>query len=346
MSLYDRTGKHFYCGENFKDIEMKRLLVIILIVLFSQTAFAAGQIERFEKVVKPMVEAINKADYPGIQKDFGQIMLDFFPLEKSRPFFQNMTAQFGRIERLGKGRHVPPNEAVFPAYFERGVLDIKVVLDGQDRIIGLLFLPHTPDIPVVEKHQTKLSLPFKGRWLVFWGGDTREQNRHHDVPNEKFAFDFLGADEQGNTRKGDGLVNEDFLAFGREILSPADGVVTDVIDGVRDNNPGSMNSYSGLGNAVFIEHRENEVSVLAHLKLGSVKVKVGDKVNRGQLIGLCGNSGNSSEPHLHYHLQNTPIIQDGTGIKCHFENVALLENGRKKPRTSYSPVKDDMIVVE
>lgn len=325
---------------------MKKLLILILVVLFSQAAVAVGQIERFEKVVRPMVKAINDANYPAIMKDFGQVMLDFFPLEKSMPFFKNVSAQYGRIERLGKGRFVPPNQAVFPAYFERGILDIKVVLDGQDKIVGLLFTPHIPDIPVLEKHQTRLSLPFKGRWLVVWGGDTKEQNQHHDVPNQRFAFDFLGVDEQGNTKKGDGLVNEDYYVFGREILAPADGVVTDVIEGVRDNNPGSMNPYSALGNAVFIEHRANEVFILAHLKLGSVKVKVGDKVKAGQVIGLCGNSGNSSQPHLHYHLQNTPIIQDGTGIKCFFDKMKIIREDKEKIEEDYSPVKDDIIVAE
>jgi hypothetical protein len=210
----------------------------------------------------------------------------------------------------------------------------------------LWFLPHTADIPVPEKHETKLSLPFKGKWLVFWGGDTKELNLHHDAPGQRFAFDFLGIDEQGKTRKSEAQVNEDYFAFGREVLAPADGNVTDVINGVRDNVPGSMNPSSALGNAVFIQHRENEVSVLAHLKLDSIKVKVGDKVKKGQIIGLCGNSGNSSEPHLHYHLQNTPVIQDGTGIKCYFEKVMVMDEGSKKEKINYSPTKGDIIAAE
>jgi len=66
---------------------MKKLLILILIVLFSQAAFAADEIERFEKIVKPMVEAINDANYVAIGADFGKVMLDFFPLEKRMPFF-------------------------------------------------------------------------------------------------------------------------------------------------------------------------------------------------------------------------------------------------------------------
>jgi murein DD-endopeptidase MepM/ murein hydrolase activator NlpD len=324
----------------------KMVLGLFVLLLLPSTLLAQEATARFEKVANRMVKAINDANWPGVQADFGQVMLDAFPLEKLTPFFQGLVAQYGKIEKLDAGRYTPPNQAVFPAHFERGILDIKVVLDDQDKIIGLWFLPHTPDIPKVEKHQTELSLPFKGEWLVFWGGDTKELNQHHDFPNQRFAFDFLGLDENGKTRKGDGKANEDYFAFGRGVIAPADGVVTDVIDGVRDNVPGSMNPYSALGNAVFIQHRENEISVLAHLKLDSIKVKVGDKVARGQLIGLCGNSGNSSEPHLHYHLQNTPIIQDGTGIKCLFRKVSVIVNGQEQVKTNYSPIKGDVIVAD
>ncbi len=318
---------------------------IVLVTLFLPVFLTAAETPtaRFEKVVNRMVKAINEADYPGIQADFGQVMLDAFPLEKLKPFFENMTNVYGKIQELDSPKYTPPNQAVFPAHFERGFLDIKIVLDNQNKVIGLWFLPHTEDITVPEKNETKLSLPFKGKWLVYWGGDTKELNNHHDTPNQKFAFDFLVADSNGNTHKGEGNANEDYYAFGKEVLAPADGIVTDVINGVRDNKPGSMNSYSALGNAVFIEHCDLEISVLAHLKLGSVAVKVGDKVKTGQLIGLCGNSGNSSEPHIHYHLQNTPVIQDGTGIKCFFRKLHVIDNGRSKTKPNYSPTKGQII---
>jgi murein DD-endopeptidase MepM/ murein hydrolase activator NlpD len=127
------------------------------------------------------------------------------------------------------------------------------------------------------------------------------------------------------------------------VLAPANGMVTDVINGVRDNKPGSMNPYSAMGNTVVIEHRKDEVSVLSHFKLGSIAVKVGDKVKKRQVIGLCGNSGNSSEPHLHYHLQNNPVIQDGLGIKCFFQKVSVTEKDKMEIKINYSPVKGEII---
>jgi len=326
--------------------KMKKISIVL--ALLTSTVVVSAQeprTDRFEKVVNRMVKAINDTNYPEIQRDFALVMLDFLPLEKSKPFFQSLSAQYGKIQNLDKPRLNPSGEAIFVARCERGVLDIKVWLDDANKIIGLMFLPHTADISVPEKNEIGLSLPFKGRWLVFWGGDTKELNLHHDTANQRFAFDFLGADENGKTRKSASEANEDYFAFGREVLAPADGLVTDVINGVRDNTPGSMNPYSALGNAVFIQHSKNEVSVLAHLKQDSITVKVGDKITRGQVIGLCGNSGNSSEPHLHYHLQNTHIIQDGTGIKCYFQKLTV-DGGKKEQRINYSPIKGDVVFAE
>ena len=120
----------------------------------------------------------------------------------------------------------------------------------------------------------------------------------------------------------------------------------EVIEGVHDNPPGSMNPYSAVGNCVLIQHRNEELSVLAHLKRGSIVVKAGDKVKRGQLLGLCGNSGNSSEPHLHYHLQNSLVLQDGLGVKCAFQKVVVTKDGKTETRTNFSPVKGQIISPE
>jgi hypothetical protein len=314
--------------------------------VFSWTACAiAGEkpADRFEQVVRPMVQAINAEDYAGIQRDFDKVMLDALPLEKATPFFKNLMGQCGKIEKLDPPRLVPPDQAVFAAHFERAVLDIKVVLDQRDKIVGLWFLPHVAPVPVPERHLAVLRLPFDGQWSVVWGGDTKELNQHHDTLNQRYAFDFLVTDGAGKSHQGDGQRNEDYFAFGQPVLAPADGVVTEVITGVRDNTPGSMNPYSALGNAVIIEHREHEVSVLAHFQQGSIRVKAGDHVTSGQVLGLCGNSGNSSEAHVHYHLQNTPIIQDGTGIRCLFDKVSVLKDGSRESKASYSPVKGDLV---
>jgi len=321
------------------------IVVVFAVAIFS-TKSASGQgADRSTKVANQLVELINTADYAGIQTKFNKEMDAALPQEKSRAFFIGLTQQMGKLQKLGDPQPIG-GALVFPAKFEKGTLDMQIVLDSRGLIAGLSFKPHVATKPALEKHQTQLSLPLKGSWLVFWGGDTRELNQHHDVPNQRFALDLLGVGEGGKTQQGEGSRNEDFYAFGREVLAPADGTVIEVIDGVRDNTPGSMNPYSALGNCVTIQHREGEVSVLAHLKRGSIVVKVGDKVKRGQLLGKCGNSGNSSEPHLHYHVQNSPVLQDGLGIKCVFQKVVVTKDGKTETRTNYSPMKGQIVSPE
>jgi len=353
-----RAGKQQATEVFGKDNYMRKSTLASFIVLSAQ--LVAGGVEtenkdarpageealgvRFEKIASRMAEAINRGDYTGARADFAKVMEEALPPEKATIFFRAVIDEYGKITRLDSPHIVPPNQAVIVGHCERGTLDIRIIVNDEDKIMGLWFLPHRPKIPVPDAHKSRLSLPFRGRWLVKWGGDTKELNYHHDTPSQRFAFDFLAVNENGETQKGNGLSNEDYFAFGREILAPGDGVVTDVITGVRDNVPGSMNPYSALGNAVLIRHRQYEVSVLAHLKFGSIRVKVGDKVKRGKVIGLCGNSGNSSEPHLHYHLQNTPIIQDGTGIKCRFERMGVVIDGKEQQKEDYSAVKGEIVV--
>jgi len=316
--------------------------------LFLAATIAWGQARQgtpYSAVADRLVNALNGQDAAAIEREFNTQMRAAVPEASARKLLAGVSAQLGRIQRLN-----PPGfdngAAIYRAECERGILDMKIMLDADGKIAGLWLSPAAGPRIAAEEQRTNLTLPFGGTWLTFWGGDTRELNHHHDLPAQTFAFDFVGVGPDGKTRKGQSVANEDYYAFGREILAPADGVVTEAIDGVRDNTPGSMNSYMLLGNAVFIEHSSGDVSVLAHLKRGSVTAKQGDHVRQGQVIGLCGNSGNSSEPHLHYQLQNTPVIQDATGIKVRFQEIHLVHSSDTERRTEYSPVKGDLISAE
>jgi len=327
---------------------MQKLISITLAtigLLFQAGPLWGQETSHYTQAANRLIELINAGDYPGIEGSFSPEMSAALPLDKSTAFFKGLTQQFGKLQKLDPPR-TPPPAVIFTAHFERGLLDLQLSLNSTDQISGLYFRPHVSSKAAPEKHQTVLSLPFRGQWLVFWGGDTREENHHHDVPNQKFAFDLLGVGADGKTHRGDGKKNDDYFAFGRDVLAPADGTVLEVIEGVHDNMPGSMNSFSAVGNCVIIQHREDEISVLAHFKQGTIIVKQGDKVKRGQLLGQCGNSGNSSEPHIHYHLQHSPVLQDGLGIKCVFDKLFVTRDGKTELRVSYSPVKGDIIAPE
>lgn len=184
------------------------------------------------------------------------------------------------------------------------------------------------------------SLPFTGRAWVAWGGDTQELNHHHAHPVQKFGFDFAGVpDAAGRRCSGRGEANEDYFIFGRPILAPADGVVVEAVDGIRDNRPRQPYERMPSGNYVLIRHADSAFSHLSHLRCGSVAVRAGESVQRGQVIAACGNSGRSTEPHLHFHLQSDDRTGAPIGTKCWFGPILVGGN----PQPDYSPVRGDVV---
>ena len=120
-------------------------------------------------------------------------------------------------------------------------------------------------------------------------------------------------DEQDTSHRGDGQSNDQYYAWGKKVVAPGAGTIVAMENGVEDNEPGAMNPEQLLGNYVFLDHGNGEYSLIAHFQKGSIKVKQGEVVERGALLGLVGNSGNSSEAHIHYHMETGPGASDGRG---------------------------------
>jgi murein DD-endopeptidase MepM/ murein hydrolase activator NlpD len=179
-------------------------------------------------------------------------------------------------------------------------------------------------------------LPFNEEWTVFWGGDTKEQNYHVAYKSQKNAFDMIITNAAGKSHKNDGKNNEDYYAFGKDLIAPASGEVVLVVDGVKDNKPGVTNPNYVPGNTVIIKTSNNEYLFFAHFKQHSIKVQQGQKVQQGDVLGLCGNS---SEPHLHFHIQNVEDMNIATGAKAYFEEI--LVNGELIKE--HSPVKFEKV---
>jgi murein DD-endopeptidase MepM/ murein hydrolase activator NlpD len=123
----------------------------------------------------------------------------------------------------------------------------------------------------------------------------------------------------------------------------ADGEVVTVIDGIPDNRPYTINPMSYVGNAVILKHAEREFSFYAHLRLNSTRVKVGQKAVSGQVIGQCGNSGQSPAPHLHFSLVNTEVAYDARGFLSYFNNVTVTRPGLKAIQNDYTPLRGDLV---
>lgn len=201
---------------------------------------------------------------------------------------------------------------------------VQWAFDAEGRIAGFFIRQSQQQAPAPTRHEdyrtkAELRLPFEGPWHVFWGGRSPEQNYHVKAMDQRFAYDFLVM-RDGSTHAGEGVANEDYHCWGEPVLAPAAGEVVVARDGLADNRPGQMDPKHPPGNYVVIDHGNDEFSFLAHLRQGSVAVTEGERVEPGHHVGLCGNSGNSSEPHLHYHLQDTPEFGAGQGLPAQFRD--------------------------
>ena len=213
--------------------------------------------------------------------------------------------------------------------------------DGGGAIAGFFVRPaQQPAESRFLDYETRaaLRLPFDGTWEVFWGGRTPEQNYHAVDRGQRFALDFVVV-RDGSTHAGEGRAPEDYHCWDRPILAPAAGTVAAVVDGLPDQAIGEMDPANPAGNHIVLDLGEGEFAFLAHLRQGSVAVKPGERVDSGQEVGRCGNSGNTSEPHLHFHLQTAPVLGEGEGLPAFFN--AYLADG--EPMARGEPVRGQTI---
>ncbi|MFJ8515019.1 M23 family metallopeptidase [Lysinibacillus xylanilyticus] len=199
----------------------------------------------------------------------------------------------------------------------------KVVVASFDELnqIQRFFIKPFIAYPKTDQQYTKNKyiMPIRDEWFVFWGGTNEFVNYHYVYENQRYAYDLVKV-QDGQSYQNSPIRNEDFYAFDEGIIAPADGKVVKVVDGIKDNVPGEMDERNAAGNYVVIEHANNEFSMIAHFKKNSILVKSGDTVAEGQLIGKCGNSGNSSEAHIHFQVMDSPDIGYGKSIRILFKD--------------------------
>ncbi|GGH23573.1 M23 family metallopeptidase [Paenibacillus segetis] len=175
-------------------------------------------------------------------------------------------------------------------------------------------LPYPSRIQQVQPSVT-VNWPLAEQTVVGWGGDSIHSNLPHAIwPSERWAYDLVM--EPYNT----GSTNlEDYGIWSKEVLSPTSGTIIAAYDNEPDIVPGTEDIHSMEGNHVYLQLEETGTYLLLnHLKQDSVTVKVGDHVNTGDVLGRVGNSGSTSEPHLHIHHQRQnpikalhPILAEG-----------------------------------
>lgn len=146
---------------------------------------------------------------------------------------------------------------------------------------------------------------------------------------ERYAIDFVQLGADGQTYSGEKHRNTSYHCYGLPIRAVADGRVVSVTDGITENVPNSGTLAPGLtiarlsGNDVVERIGPSTYAGYAHMIPGSLKVKPGDQVHAGQVLGLLGNSGNSTEPHLHFQLCDGPTFLECEGLPQEFRRFTL-----------------------
>jgi hypothetical protein len=175
-----------------------------------------------------------------------------------------------------------------------------------------------------------------GTWLAANGPSNESGHRRALIPiagtpaiAQRFAIDWVRLQDDNKTFSGDQLKNESYLAEGNDAIAVANGTVVAVKDSIPENVPGINSRAVPItletvgGNHVIIDIGGGYYAFYAHLKPGSLRVKKGDQVKRGQVVGLVGNTGNSTEPHLHFHVSdsNSPLGSEGVPYRLDFDVV-------------------------
>jgi murein DD-endopeptidase MepM/ murein hydrolase activator NlpD len=205
-----------------------------------------------------------------------------------------------------------------------------------------------------------------GVWLAGNGPSARSGHRRALIPiggspsiAQRFAIDWVRVHDTDSTYSGDRLKNENYIAEGNDAIAVANGRVVAVKDGIPENVPGVNSRAVPItletvgGNHVIIDIGGGRFAFYAHLKPGAIRVKVGDTVKKGQVIGLVGNTGNSNKPHLHFHISdgNSPLGSEGVpyGLdsfeivgRCKTFNVGCT---RETPKTRHGEIPLEHVLV-
>lgn len=227
----------------------------------------------------------------------------------------------------------------YGALYEWGdkLLAINAAFDEDNQVIGLspaMQVPLPEDPAAGVDVATTFRLPFDGAWMVIWGGDTEFRNYHSPTPQQRHAHDIV-IWRDGATYSGDGSQNEQYHCYGQPQYAPADGTVVTVVDEYPDATPGQLATDPAMhpaGNHIVIEVADGEYVLMAHFMPDSIAVAEGDTVSAGDFVGLTGNSGNSSEPHVHIHMQSGPDMLDPATIGLPMTFANTLVNGETSAR--------------
>jgi hypothetical protein len=146
---------------------------------------------------------------------------------------------------------------------------------------------------------------------------------------QRFAIDWMRLDDEGRLVHGDPSDVHNYTDYGADVIAVADGTVVETLNDLSDQKPGTLPDPSTItlqnvdGNHIVLDIGDGVYAFYAHLQRGSVAVKSGDRVKRGQVLAKLGNTGNTSGPHLHFHLMESPSVLGSNGIPYGIDSFAF-----------------------
>ncbi|PEY32200.1 peptidase M24 [Bacillus cereus] len=205
--------------------------------------------------------------------------------------------------------------------------------------VGIGQIAYPADIDSTEP-KVMVRLPLNQAVLVGWGGEQLKTNYHAWAPNQRWAYDLLIPPAGIKSSR-----LEDYGIYGAEVVAPASGTVISIRNDKPDLKPGTDDFDSMTGNHIYLRLDETGTYlIIAHLKKGSVRVKEGQHIKEGTVVAKVGNSGTSSEPHLHIHHQRQDPSQTSMflseGLPLYFRDIdgsampkggIRIENGNEVP---------------
>ncbi len=236
------------------------------------------------------------------------------PESKIATISKQVTEKFGTPTQTLSENYMPGLGAPVTIYSRttnyskaRGPIMVILAVNGDGDLTDMQITPVPllrPDEYSDYQDSTKLRLPFDGQWVVLQGGRAVYDNANAASEDNRYTVAFMAL-KDGMAYENDGRKNTDYYCWGQPILAPAAGVVIQSSGNYADHAPGRAPEIQSRGNYVVLAHGNNEFSLIPYMKVGSLKVRNGQRVKQGDVIGECGNSGSSFAPHVEYSLQNT-----------------------------------------
>ncbi len=186
----------------------------------------------------------------------------------------------------------------------------------------------------------RVHAPFLGRWRCTQGFDGRYTHQRE----WRHAWDFEVSGPEGRTYRGEGRALADYYCYRLPVIAAADGTVVSVVDHLPECPIGEPDLKDNWGNNVVVFHAPGLYSLVCHLATGSAAVRPGQMVRRGDPLGLCGSSGRSPAPHLHFQLQASPLVGASTiAGELHDVIVEPLDAGPRRWEAAVVPREGDVV---